>query len=96
MPKLFLDEGERHLLVDLEIGETLAIGRSPAADLPLTSERASRRHCRIEARGSGHVLVDLGSSNGTAVGGVRVRTEHHLVDGDRIDVGDARLVYRTA
>lgn len=94
MPKLFVDDGEVSILVDLEVGESLELGRSAAADIPLASERASRRHCRIEARGAGHVVVDLGSSNGTSVGGVRLDSEHVLVDGDAIDAGGARIVYR--
>lgn len=94
MPKLFVDDEDRRLLVDLEVGTSLDVGRSPAADLTLLTERASRRHCRLEARGEDHVLLDLGSTNGTTVAGAPLLREHVLADGDEIGVGAARLVYR--
>ena len=55
-------------------------------EIQLDDEGISRVHCSIEARGSGAIVRDLGSHNGTYVGGARI-TEHALVDGDRVQIG---------
>ncbi|HEX8951260.1 MAG TPA: sigma 54-interacting transcriptional regulator [Polyangia bacterium] len=72
-------------------GRSLEIGAHSSSDLVLTDEHVSRRHLRIdaEARG-GCVLYDLGSTNGTRIGGVRVRVAP-LEDGAIIECGESRL-----
>jgi DNA-binding NtrC family response regulator len=59
-----------------ELGERpLVIGRDvdPGAGIRLPSDRASKRHAEIvPARGGGWRLCDLGSRNGTWVGGARI------------------------
>lgn len=94
MPMLFIRDRGRSCLVDLAPGETLVLGRSPAVDLPVTSDRTSRAHCRFRADGTGHVLEDLGSQNGTWVGGEVLWEARRLVDGDEIEAGGVRIVYR--
>lgn len=47
----------------------------------------SRYHAEIESRGDDFYLIDLGSSNGTTVGGAPVSGERLLRDGDRIVLG---------
>ncbi|HBQ11280.1 MAG: GGDEF domain-containing protein [Sandaracinaceae bacterium] len=66
----------------------LVVGRSHAVDLTLTDPRVSSRHCRIEDRGDGWALVELGSTNGTSVNGARVETEVALHPNDKVEVGD--------
>ncbi|HLO61575.1 MAG TPA: FHA domain-containing protein [Azonexus sp.] len=44
----------------------ITFGRDPASDLTISSQRVSRRHCRIVYRAGHYVLVDL-STNGTYV-----------------------------
>jgi pSer/pThr/pTyr-binding forkhead associated (FHA) protein len=44
----------------------------------------SRRHAAIRREGSGFVLHDLGSSNGTFV---QIQGEHPLQDGDQFRIG---------
>jgi pSer/pThr/pTyr-binding forkhead associated (FHA) protein len=53
----------------------------------------SRIHAEVRRSADGHRVVDSGSANGTTVNGERV-TEHQLVDGDVIRVGDTELHYR--
>jgi DNA-binding NtrC family response regulator len=49
-----------------ELGETaITIGRDPANHIQIADPKASRTHIRITWTGSGHELLDLGSSNGT-------------------------------
>ncbi len=67
--------------------------------LDLPDRWASSRHAKVEHTGMDrlgptHLIVDLGSSNGTFVNGVRVQGKHRLVDGDLIEVGHSLLVYR--
>ncbi len=51
----------------------LTIGRDAGADIRIDEKAVSRRHARLEVTAGGLRLVDLGSSNGTIVGGEVVR-----------------------
>jgi DNA-binding NtrC family response regulator len=51
----------------------LVLGTSPSADVVLHDESVSRRHCAVSVAEGGVVIRDLGSRNGTFVGGARVR-----------------------
>jgi len=70
---------------------SLVVGRSHSVDLTLTDPRVSSRHCRIEDRGDGWALVELGSTNGTSVNGSAVDGEVKLHPNDKIEVGDSVL-----
>jgi len=77
----------------LVLGDAVVdIGRGSAAGLILDADSISRKHARIERFGGGHKIVDLGSTNGTYVNGVRIK-EQILKDGDRIGIGKALLKY---
>jgi hypothetical protein len=52
--------------------DQVLLGRDPGCDLVLNDGSVSRRHARIERRGSGWVVVDQGSANGTFVDSNRV------------------------
>lgn len=69
-------------------GDDLVIGRC-GADLDVDDRGVSRAHARI-SRGAagGWTLTDLGSTNGTFLNGVRVRSAA-LRDGDEIRIGAA-------
>jgi two-component system cell cycle response regulator len=66
----------------------LRVGRGEEVDIRLDDEGISRAHCSLEARGPQALLRDLGSQNGTYVGGEKI-AERVLVDGDRVQVGVA-------
>lgn len=68
------------------------VGRGSAAGLILDADSVSRKHARVERFGGGHKIVDMGSTNGTYVNGVRIK-EQILKDGDRIGIGKALLKY---
>jgi hypothetical protein len=76
-------------------GAPIGIGRASECELVLRDSRASRRHARLTARDGVLVLTDLGSTNGTRVNGRRV-TEVALGAGDRIEIGETRLVVEPA
>lgn len=73
------------------------VGRDPDCDVVVSSPRASRLHARVEADAeAGHVVVDLGSGNGTYLDGRRLHgTSRALRPGDTIAVGDDELRYVT-
>jgi len=70
----------------------LTVGRGPDNDLAVgTDEYASGRHARFEARRDGVWIVDLGSTNGTFVNGVRLAEPRRLSAGDVVRIGDTEL-----
>jgi hypothetical protein len=71
----------------------VVMGRGHTCDLPLPSGEASRRHATVTARDGHYTLRDLGSTNGTFVNGEPVSGEHPLTPGDRIQVGDAVVIF---
>jgi pSer/pThr/pTyr-binding forkhead associated (FHA) protein len=72
----------------------LLIGRSRENDIVVRDARASRQHARIAADGTGFVIEDLGSSNGTFVNGQRV--ERALLGADAtVTIGNTHLRLRT-
>ena len=87
-----LPSGERITLGD----RTISIGRLPDCQIPLNDTNVSRRHAEIRAAGSGFVAVDLGSTNGTKVNGVRIAGERVLSDGDTVTVGATHLRFEAS
>ena len=85
------DGTERTIEVD---GSPLDLGRSGDNRLVLDDPRVSRRHGRLQARRGTLVYIDLGSTNGSRVNGIRV-DEIALGMGDRVQVGDTVLVVET-
>ncbi len=72
----------------------VVVGRM-GADLALDSPVVSRRHAAFRRRpDGGHDVEDLGSMNGTFVGGRRVARRHPLRAGDVVLVGPYEIVYR--
>jgi hypothetical protein len=67
-------------------GRPVTIGRAADNVIRIDDRRVSRHHARIVTREGGLVLVDLGSTNGTWVGGLRI-SEIALGVGDRIEIG---------
>lgn len=69
---------------------TVSIGRHPINDLRFDAERdldVSSRHAELRVVGTRHLLVDLGSTNGTFVNGQRVEGERALFEGDVVTFG---------
>lgn len=66
------------------------VGRSTEADLILEDGSVSRKHARLELRGDAWFVVDLGSANGTFVGGQRTG-ESRIEDGHEVRFGSVSL-----
>jgi pSer/pThr/pTyr-binding forkhead associated (FHA) protein len=75
-------------------GRTVLLGRAPNADVRLADAKVSRLHARIEARSEGTFVEDLQSRNGTFKDGSPVVGRIRLEPGDRLTLGEARVVYR--
>ncbi|MEO5901484.1 MAG: DUF3662 and FHA domain-containing protein [Ilumatobacteraceae bacterium] len=89
---LVLPSGERVSLG----GKVVTIGRLPDCSIPVNDPNVSRRHTEVRPVGSSFVLVDLGSTNGTKVNGMRVNGEHVLNDGDIVSVGSTHLRFEAS
>ena len=68
--------------------QPMLVGRDEDADIRIDEPLVSRAHARIEGRGDGYVVLDLGSTNLTRVNGVVV-TECVLREGDEVRFGRA-------
>lgn len=66
---------------------TLTVGRSPDNDIVVRDVLASRHHAIVHHVPSGLEIDDLGSVNGTFVGGARV-SRAQLSDGDVVTIGN--------
>ncbi len=72
---------------------SLAIGTHPSADFVLADPHVSRLHVRLDVGDAEFVLRDVGSTNGTKVGGTRIR-EVYLEDGAIIEIGATKIRFR--
>ena len=70
------------------------IGRNPECTLVLSDDFASGRHARIYRDGDGWLIDDLGSTNGTYVGGERIGQGMPLNEGARVRIGQTVLEAR--
>lgn len=81
-------EPREHRGTRYQLADTLTLGRAADSDIDLSADSyASQHHARIETRGDGVWIVDLGSTNGTFVNGNRVGADKSLRKGDRIQTG---------
>jgi Protein of unknown function (DUF3662)/FHA domain len=88
---LLLPDGTR-----ISVGaQSLVLGRLPECAVVLDDPNVSRRHAEVRRRGSDVVVVDLGSTNGTRVNGIRVK-EQLLNDGDEIEVGSSTIHFEAS
>jgi len=87
-----MPSGER---IELDDGKSL-IGRLADCQIQITDTNTSRHHAAIQRVGSGFVINDLGSTNGTIVNGERLVGEHRLTDGDTITVGAVDLRFEAS
>ena len=92
----------RHLLVRIEgealgqvtvlRGDEIVIGRGQSSTLCVPDSGVSRRHAKLCWNSNRYVIEDLGSANGSYVGGQRIDSQP-LGDGDVIQLGPS-VVFR--
>ncbi|HMF95184.1 MAG TPA: FHA domain-containing protein [Vicinamibacterales bacterium] len=79
--------------VALQEGDNL-VGRGVDAAVWIDAPGVSRHHARIVVRSGEATVADLGSKNGTYVGGHRVTVPHRLINGDQIRCGSVVITFR--
>jgi predicted component of type VI protein secretion system len=73
------------------VGERIAVGRDPGADVCIEDEAVSWHHLEIESRSGVLMATDLDSRNGTALNGEPLERPRRLRDGDVLSVAEYRL-----
>jgi Protein of unknown function (DUF3662)/FHA domain len=88
---LLLPTDERVVLGEFVV----TVGRMPDSTIVLADPNVSRHHAEVRPQGDGYVVVDLGSTNGTRVNGVKV-SQQELRDGDEVIFGNTRMVFEAS
>lgn len=68
------------------------LGRELNNDIPVPDPEISRRHARFISRADGIYIEDLGSTNGSFVNGVRIKTPTLLHPGDVITLAESTVL----
>jgi hypothetical protein len=93
--EIFGTDGRREI-VELADG-SVTLGRGEGVDCRIDDHRVSRLHARIHPVTTNRWAVeDLGSKNGTWVGGGRIYGSHALQNGNEIIVGGTSVVFHDA
>ena len=80
----------KSLVLDWNATPRVMVGQSRVCDFVLADPRVSRRHLALAPEGHGVRLTDLGTTNGTRIGGLRI-IEAVLAGGEVIELGDTTL-----
>jgi Protein of unknown function (DUF3662)/FHA domain len=88
---LVLPTGDRFTLAQ----HPISVGRRPESNIVLADPNVSRDHAEIRPQGDGFMLIDLGSTNGSKVNGVRV-AQRLLEDGDEISFGNTKMRFEAS
>jgi adenylate cyclase len=75
--------------------ESGVIGRGPKARLRVNNSGVSREHASVLRREGAWWVQDLGSANGTFVNGLPANVPMRLRNGDELNFGPARYVFRS-
>ena len=80
---LILATGQR---IDL-LEDVIKIGRHQSCTIVFADSNVSRVHAQLQQGSTGWLIVDLGSTNGIKVNGMKISKEKLLVDGDELAFG---------
>ena len=87
-------EGQNKGQVYDVVGDTATVGRGPQNDVVIPSGSVSRAHAKLECRNGDWFVVDLNSTNGTSVDGVRISGERKIGGMVSLRFGDVKLLFR--
>ncbi|MEX2293109.1 MAG: DUF3662 and FHA domain-containing protein [Acidimicrobiales bacterium] len=88
---IVLPNGDRFSLTE----SIISIGRHPDCNLVLADPNVSRNHAEIRPQGDHFVVVDLGSTNGSRINGIRIDTQM-LHDGDELSFGNTKMRFEAS
>src|SRR5579859_5692993 len=71
--------------------DALVVGRDPGANIVVADPEVSAFHCELRAVSEGILVRDLGSTNGTYLGPVRVR-EGIVATATELSIGRSRVL----
>jgi phosphoserine phosphatase RsbU/P len=95
MPSLIVTSGILAGQV-FSFSDNAVIGRGQFSEIRLNDPTVSRRHAQIRRNGQGYELRDQDSANGTFYRGQRLSQTILVGDGDEIQFGEVKTVFRTA
>ena len=76
-------------------GDPVTLGRAHDSTLVLTDDYASTKHARLVASDGGWSVEDLGSTNGTYLGGTKVSRPTHVPLGTPLRIGKTVMELRS-
>jgi len=79
--------------ISLTPGAVCTLGRSQSSTVFLNDVSISRQHAQVTFRDGSFWIEDLGSKNGTKIGGRRIDGATALKPGDAIQLGSVHLVF---
>lgn len=95
MPSLIVTSGTLTGQV-FSFSDSAVVGRGQFSDVRLNDTTVSRRHALIRTIGDAFELSDQDSVNGTRLRGERIRAPVAIKDGDEIEFGEVKAVFRSA
>ncbi len=92
MASIVLPSGQR---ISLNQG-TVSVGRLPECTISINDSNISRRHAEMRQVGGDYVVIDLNSTNGTLVNGIKIAGEQRLNEGDIISFGSTHVRFEAS
>lgn len=80
-------EAERVVRLDPKGLTPVILGRAEDCDVVLADTAISRRHLMVRSMGHEAEVTDLGSTNGSYLGGIRLEGTVHLAEGQSVQIG---------
>ena len=92
MASIVLPSGQR---IGLNQG-TVTVGRLPECTISINDSNISRKHAEMRQQAGEYVVVDLDSTNGTLVNGIRITGQQRLNEGDIISFGSTHVRFEAS
>lgn len=89
---IFIYEGNGNTRrIDYNLNSSMIVGRSDLCDLVIEDAQMSRQHFVVEDVETGLAVTDLGTTNGTNINGIPIKSRTFLSSGDKITAGETTI-----